>query len=97
VGWHLTGRSETPRRVSLGLTNEEFEDAHVAGLTPAGEKLIKRDLQVCQFPGEDRKCIVYEVRRQRCRSYHWWEAHNLAIYKFAAPVQESLAQLPDGM
>jgi uncharacterized protein len=95
-GWvGLTEDDVTRLAAFLGKTNVEFERAHIVGISPAGEKLIKRGLQVCQFLGEDRKCTVYEARPQRCRSYHCWEQEgdNLVVYKLAAFVQEPLAQL----
>ena len=79
----------------LHLTPKEFERRHVIDRSPAGEPLIKRGLQVCQFLGEDRRCSVYDARPERCRAYHCWEATGdaLVVYELAAFVQESLAEV----
>lgn len=79
----------------LGIAAEEFERRHVIGLSPAGEKLIKQGLQVCQFLGEDRRCTVYEARPERCRAYHCWEEDGdaLVVYRLAAFVQGPLADV----
>jgi Fe-S-cluster containining protein len=98
MGWVDVGQEEAGHLAKfLGITPEEFTQRHVIGASPAGEKLIKRGLQVCQFLGEDRKCAVYEARPQRCRKYHCWEEEgdNLVVYKLAALVQVPLAQLRD--
>lgn len=95
TGWVGVSAEEVGRLAEfLGVTSEEFELQHVVGLSPAGEKLIKTGLQVCQFLGEDRKCTVYEARPERCRRYHCWEEEgdNLVVYKLAAFVQEPLAR-----
>jgi uncharacterized protein len=97
LGWVDVSPEEVRRLADfLGMTSEEFERMHVLGFTPAGEKLIKKGQQVCQFLGEDRKCTVYDARPQVCRSYHCWEQDDLVVYKLAAFVQEPLAQVQKG-
>ena len=77
----------------LGLTVRQFEERHLVEVTRKREKLIKQDLETCQFLDSNRKCTVYEARPKDCREYVCWDQDDETVYEYASFFQYSIAKM----
>ena len=77
----------------LGLTVRQFEERHLVEVTRKREKLIKQDLETCQFLDSNRRCTVYKARPKDCREYVCWDQDDETVYEYASFFQYSIAKM----